>query len=116
QSDRGNTKWTTLFSSQLAAVIASCPPKSKAPCTFSEAGIASFLAAHRHTQAEIYYILCGRGTVTIENVEYEVTPGTTVFIPGDAEHAVRNEGVEELRWLYVFPGKFEDVVYSFRHE
>lgn len=40
----------------------------------------------------------------------------TVFIPGDAEHGVFNDGDEELRWLYVFPGAFEDVVYRFRCE
>lgn len=40
----------------------------------------------------------------------------TVFIPGDAEHAVFNEGAEVLRWFYVFPERFERVVYRFRGE
>lgn len=40
----------------------------------------------------------------------------TVFVPGDVEHGVRNEGGEEFRWLYVFPGKFEEVEYRFREE
>lgn len=54
--------------------------------------------------------------VEIEGVRHEVSKGVTVFIPGDAEHAVFNEGGEELRWLYVFPGAFGDVVYRFRCE
>jgi hypothetical protein len=40
----------------------------------------------------------------------------TVFIPGDAEHAVYNSGSEVFKWLYVFPGSFEDVVYRFKGE
>jgi len=40
----------------------------------------------------------------------------TVFIPGNMEHGVSNHGTEDFRWLYVFPGRFEDVVYRFRGE
>ena len=43
----------------------------------------------------------------------------TIFVPGDAEHGVVKDLSEEgevCRWLYVFPSKFEDVVYKFRSE
>jgi mannose-6-phosphate isomerase-like protein (cupin superfamily) len=116
QTSRGNTTWKTLFSSQLAAGISSCPPKSKATCPSPTHNGLGFLASHRHSQAEVYHILSGRGIVTIEGVDYEVNAGTTVFIPGDAEHAVRNEGSVDFKWLYVFPGTFEEVEYRFRHE
>jgi mannose-6-phosphate isomerase-like protein (cupin superfamily) len=112
QTSRGNTTWKTLISSSLSAGIASCPPKSKTSCPSSP----GFLAAHKHTQAELYYILSGRGTVEIEGAKHEVNLGMTVFIPGDAEHVVYNHGDEDFRWLYVFPGAFEDVVYRFRCE
>jgi quercetin dioxygenase-like cupin family protein len=67
-------------------------------------------------QPELYHILSGRGIVEIEGSRHKVMEGTTIFIPGDAEHGVYNPGTADFRWLYVFPGKFEDVVYQFRHE
>ena len=100
---RGNASWKTLFSSEMSAGIACCPPKGN-------------LGLHKHTQAEVYYILSGRGTVLIEGQHHVLEPGMTVLIPGDAEHGVSNEGSEDFRWLYVFPGRFEDVVYRFRNE
>lgn len=40
--------------------------------------------------------------------------GSTVFIPGNAEHGIVNTGSRDLRWFYVFPtGAFGDVVYRF---
>lgn len=52
--------------------------------------------------------------VVIEGDEYRVGAGSVVFIPGDAEHGVRNEGEVDFEWLYVFPtGAFGDVVYRF---
>jgi hypothetical protein len=40
----------------------------------------------------------------VDGVAHDVEKGSAVFIPGDAEHGVRNEGAEELKWLYVcFP-------------
>lgn len=104
----GIVTWHTLFSqpttptSDLSAGVATCPPKT------------GHLCAHRHTQAEIYYIVEGDGEVTIDGVKSPVTKGSVVFIPSDAEHAVVNTGPRELRWFYVFPtGAFGDVVYRF---
>lgn len=73
---------------------------------------------HRHTQPEIYYITRGKGVVTVEGTEREVGEGDVVFIPGDAEHGIRNEDEqEELEWLYVFAtDRFEDVVYRFSED
>ncbi|KAL2834777.1 RmlC-like cupin [Aspergillus pseudoustus] len=105
---RGEVTWRTLFthpktpSSDLSAGIAICPPKS------------GYLCSHHHAQAEIYYILEGRGVVIIDGVRYNVQKGSAVFIPGDMEHSVVNDEGEELKWLYVFPtGDFGDVVYHF---
>ena len=69
---------------------------------------------HRHEPAEIYFIIEGKGILTIDGVETEVAAGTTVFIPGNAEHGVRNELDALLRLFYVFPtDAFADVVYRF---
>ncbi|KAL3490405.1 RmlC-like cupin [Aspergillus germanicus] len=105
---RGKVTWRTLFSqpktptTDLSAGIAVCP------------GYSGYLCSHHHAQAEIYYILEGRGIVTIDGVRYDVEKGSAVFIPGDMEHSVENREREELKWLYVFPtGDFGDVVYHF---
>jgi quercetin dioxygenase-like cupin family protein len=59
-------------------------------------------------------MLEGEGEVTIDGVVSKVEAGSTVFIPGDAEHGIVNTGAGNLRWFYVFPtGGFADVVYRF---
>ena len=108
---RGTTTWHTLISqpqtptSDLTAGIAVCPPGQ------------GHLCPHRHAQAEIYHILEGEGEVTIDGVTSRVEAGSTVFIPGDAEHGMVNTGTGVLRCFYVFPtGAFGDVVYRFSNE
>ena len=56
--------------------------------------------------------------VEIDRVEHTVKKGSVVFIPGDAEHGVRNTSeTEEFIWLYVFAvDEFGEVVYRFRDE
>ncbi|KAK6837810.1 hypothetical protein RU639_001680 [Aspergillus parasiticus] len=105
---RGEVSWRTLFTrpktptNNLSAGIAVCP------------GYSGYLCSHHHAQAEIYYILQGRGVVTIDEIQHKVEKGCAVFIPGGMEHSVTNTEAEELKWLYVFPEtKFSDVVYHF---
>lgn len=72
------------------------------------------LEAHRHLQPETYYILSGKGKVTIEHVEYDVEADTMVYIPGDALHQINNYDEEPLRILYLFATPhFADVIYKF---
>lgn len=92
----------------------------RAPTEAMSAGLAELaprggrLAPHRHAQPEIYYIVEGAGIVTVAGVETPVAAGAAVFIPGDAEHGIRNDGDSALRFFYVFPvDRFSDVVYRF---
>ena len=72
------------------------------------------LKAHRHSQAEIYFIAEGEALVTIDGVETILTAGSAAFIPGDAEHGIRNASDRMLRVFYVFPtDRFDEVVYRF---
>jgi mannose-6-phosphate isomerase-like protein (cupin superfamily) len=72
------------------------------------------LQLHRHEQSEIYFILEGTGILTVDGRETEVTAGTAAFIPGNAEHGIRNASDANVKLFYVFPtGSFEDVVYRF---
>lgn len=87
-----------------------------ADLTFGTAtfGPDGYLAPHRHPPAEIYYILVGSGIVTIDGARYEVSAGTGIFIPGNAEHSIANSGTGPLKMLYAFAvNRFSEVSYVF---
>jgi quercetin dioxygenase-like cupin family protein len=104
---RGDVQWKTLISA------------GRTPTARLTAGVARLTAhgrlrAHRHEQAEIYIILEGAGTVTIDGAATDVTAGATVFIPGSAVHAIEATAETELRFAYVLDADaFEDVTYVF---
>lgn len=110
EPNRGNVTWHTLFSSNitptnsLSSGIARCTAKG------------GILKHHKHEQAEMYFIIQGKGIVFIDGKEFKVKKGDSVFIPGNAEHAIKNDDEEvDLEFLYVFPtNNFEDVVYQFK--
>jgi quercetin dioxygenase-like cupin family protein len=108
QAARGDVSWVTLLSGDIT------------PTHAMSAGVAEFmphggcLKPHRHAQPEIYFILQGTGILSVDGRETIVTAGDTVFIPGDAEHGIRNETDADLRLFYVFPtDSFADIVYRF---
>ena len=69
---------------------------------------------HRHDPDELYFVLCGSGSVLVDDEEFAVAAGSTVFVPGGAWHSARNTGDEVLRILYVFGvDSFDDVVYEY---
>jgi quercetin dioxygenase-like cupin family protein len=103
----GRVSWHTLFSSDIT------------PTDSMSAGVAELVSGgelrpHRHEQPEIYFILEGTGIVRIDGHETVVKAGTAVFIPGNAEHGIRNDSDANLKLFYAFPtGSFADVVYRF---
>ena len=108
---RGSAAWFTLFSSDMtptqamSAGIMELPPGG------------GILEPHRHRQPEIYFVFEGTGSLTIDGVATTVTAGMAAFIPGDAEHSVRNDAADLLRIFYVFPtDRFADIVYRFSNE
>jgi quercetin dioxygenase-like cupin family protein len=104
---RGDISWFTLISGDLT------------PSNTFSAGIAELepggsLAPHRHAEPEIYCILEGSCTVTIDGTDHGAGVGTVVFIPGNAEHGIHNESSRRTRLFYVFAtDRFSDVVYRF---
>ncbi len=107
-STRGNVSWFTLFSSDITPSSAMSAGIMEVP---PDGGV---LEPHRHEQAEIYFVIEGTGVLTIDGVAKTIIACTAAFIPGDAEHSVRNESAAVLRIFYVFPTDcFADVVYRF---
>lgn len=104
---KGRIGWRTLFS-------ADATPTEALTAGLAELQPGGWLGLHRHAPAEIYYVLEGRGIVTLDGTEVEVGAGSAVFIPADAEHGIRNCGDTPLRLLYAFPvNSFADVEYRF---
>ncbi len=104
---KGRVGWRTLFSGDLT-------PTEGLTAGLAELEPGGWLGLHRHDPPEIYFLVEGRGVVTLAGKEHEVAAGAAVFIPGNAEHGIRNGGPTTLRFLYVFPtGSFSDVEYRF---
>lgn len=104
---RGRVFWKTLFSrgrtptEALTLGIGRVPP--------GEA-----LNEHRHVEPEVYLVLEGLATVTVDGREFQVEAGAALFIPGNASHGCRNAETSDLRIAYAFAtDSFEEVEYVF---
>lgn len=107
---RGRLAFRTLFSGDST-------PTRELTTGFAVVPVGGWLGLHRHTASETYFVLEGTGVVRLEGDEYPVRPGSTVLIPGDAEHGVLNTGDGELRVFYAFAAHaMSDIHYRFGDE
>lgn len=68
--------------------------------TLVEGGPDSEQPMHSHPEAEqVYVIVAGLGVMRVDDEEQEVGPGTLVFIPPGAKHAIRNAGSAALTYV-----------------
>jgi len=57
---------------------------------------------HHHRQIEeVYYVVSGRGVMTVGREQHEVGPGDAIFIPRLHRHTLKNTGDEPMRLLLV---------------
>jgi mannose-6-phosphate isomerase-like protein (cupin superfamily) len=104
---KGRIRWRTLFSKGGT-------PTDGITCGVADLGPGDWLGLHRHAPPEIYYVLEGAGVVTLNGEDVPVKAGNAVFIPGMAEHGVRQSGTGLLRFFYGFPvDSFDSVEYLF---
>ena len=104
---RGDVSFRVLFSADRTST-------SSLYTGFTELPPAGWLGRHRHAQDEVYYVVEGSGVVALDGAEHPVSAGSAVFIPGNAEHGVRNTGDGPLRFVYAFAAdSIDDVVYRF---
>lgn len=106
-AERGDIAWKTLVSGDrtesrgLTLGVARLPP-------------GGILRRHRHAQDEVYFVVEGTGTVTIDGVRSFVQPGAGVFLPGESAHSIECTGETALRFAYVLAAdSFLDVDYRF---
>ena len=104
---RGDVSFRVLFSADRT-------PTSSLYTGLGELAPGGWLGLHRHTQAEVYHLVEGSGVVVLDGDEHPVAAGSAVFIPGNAEHGIRNTGDGPLRFVYAFAtDSIDDVVYRF---
>jgi len=51
---------------------------------------------HLQTEDEIYYILSGRGSMTIDNKTFDVGPGDAILTRTGSSHGLKQMGAEDL--------------------
>lgn len=57
---------------------------------------------HLHTRTEeIYFILSGRGQITLDGRSYQVRAGDLILTSVGTRHGLRNTGTEGLGWLVI---------------
>jgi len=56
----------------------------------------SGIGLHTQTEDEIYYVLSGRGTMTLDGTAVDITPGTAVLTRTGSSHSLKQVGSEDL--------------------
>ena len=56
----------------------------------------SAIGYHEQKEDEIYYVLSGRGTMTIDGKSFEVKPGDAILTRPGASHGLKQVGTEDL--------------------
>jgi len=57
---------------------------------------------HRHRQIEeIYYVVSGRGLMTVGDETQEVEAGDAIYIPRGHRHTLKNTGTEPIKLILV---------------
>jgi mannose-6-phosphate isomerase-like protein (cupin superfamily) len=71
----------------------------KLAITIVEMEPGGFQHTHFHEPEQIYYILEGRGIMSVDGEEHSVQAGDCIFFPPFAKHGLRNTGGTVLRYL-----------------
>ncbi|MDB9978676.1 cupin domain-containing protein [Candidatus Pelagibacter sp.] len=70
------------------------------------------LTLHYHSPAEIYVVTNGTGILNKSGELETIKKGDVVYIAGNIEHALKNNGEETLEFYWIFPtDRFSDVKY-----
>jgi mannose-6-phosphate isomerase-like protein (cupin superfamily) len=56
----------------------------------------SGIGYHVQQEDEIYYVLSGRGVMTLDGRDVDVTPGTAILTRTGSSHGLRQTGAEDL--------------------
>ncbi len=106
-ADRSAVRWKLLVSGERG-------PSAGLVTGLGEVAPGRVLPRHHHEPEETYYVVSGRGHVEIDGVRMDIGPGTAVFVPPNAKHALYCTGAEPLVFVFTFArDRLADVVYYF---
>ena len=79
---------------------------------FAEIAPGGDLTLHYHSPAEIYVITNGTEILNKSGELETIKKGDVVYIAGNAEHSLKNNGKETLEFYWIFPtDRFSEVKY-----
>ena len=79
---------------------------------FAEVAPSGYITLHYHSPAEIYVVTNGTGILNKSGEHEIIKKGDVVYIAGNAEHALKNNGKETLEFYWIFPtDRFSEVEY-----
>ena len=97
-----NSQHPPLTRAELQALIDQSPGPVRAYARDYPAGWDT--GRHRHRRAQLVFAIRGMMTVTTDDGLWVVPPLRAVWVPAEADHALRMHEVVQLRTLYVDPG------------
>jgi mannose-6-phosphate isomerase-like protein (cupin superfamily) len=56
----------------------------------------SAIGYHKQAEDEIYYVLSGRGVMTLDGKDHDVGPGTAILTRTGSSHGLKQVGTEDL--------------------
>ena len=81
---------------------------------FAEIAPGGNLTLHYHSPSEIYVVTNGAGILNKSGELETIKKGDVVYIAGNSEHALKNNGKEKLEFYWIFPtDRFSDVEYLY---
>ena len=79
---------------------------------FAQIASGGNLTLHYHSPAEIYVVTSGTGILNKSGELETIKKGDVVYIAGNAEHSLKNNGNETLEFYWIFPtDSFSEVEY-----
>lgn len=65
----------------------------------------SGIGYHEQHEDEVYYVLSGRGVMTLDGKPYDVTPGTAILTRTGSSHGLKQTGAEDLVVIITYETK-----------
>lgn len=90
------------FEPAYGILCTSSPPKAGLTPHFCRIASNGKTTIHSHEETEVFYIISGFGSMTIDHEVNEVKAGDLIYIPSLAKHELKNIGNEELIFLSVY--------------
>ena len=63
----------------------------------------SGIGLHMQTEDEVYYVLSGKGELTLDGERHDITPGTGILTRTGSSHSLKQVGPDDLVIIITYP-------------